>query len=111
MRLEREEFRNLAEDTLGDRELAEKWLNAPSPLFGGFSPLAACASEEGRNRASLQLLWMAGSQKEAFLQGMEESCWSDPFMRLLFRRAQVHDRTPVAFGRKASVAWSPSVKA
>ena len=56
---ERDEFSRLAQLILGNRALAEKWLNAPSPLYGGLTPLAALASVEGRRRASRQLRWMA----------------------------------------------------
>ena len=51
---------DLAVAALGNRRLAERWLTAPSPLYGGATPLDAAESLEGRDRVRRQLNWFSG---------------------------------------------------
>jgi hypothetical protein len=70
----------LAAAAIGNGALAASWLQQPSALFGGTSPLDAIATPRGRYSVRRQLAWFAG---ECF----RAAPLSDPVVELVLRRA------------------------
>jgi hypothetical protein len=82
----------LAAAAIGNGALAASWLQQPSALFGGTSPLDAIATPRGRYSVRRQLAWFAGEcfraapLFESDRDGLA-GLLSDPVVDLVLRRA------------------------
>jgi hypothetical protein len=74
---------------LGDPRLAEAWLNRPSPLLAGLSPLQGCTSEEQLILLERQLAWFAGAAAKSRPRAREaiDDVLNDPMIRMMLMRA------------------------
>ena len=82
----------LAAAAIGNDALTARWLQQPSALFGGTSPLDAIATPTGRYSVRRQLAWFAGECFRAapFFESDRDGLaglLSDPVVDLVLRRA------------------------
>jgi hypothetical protein len=83
---------DLAAASIGNDALAAHWLQQPSALFGGTSPLDAIETPWGRYSVRRQLAWFAGECFRAapFFESDRDGIaglLSDPVVELVLRRA------------------------
>lgn len=71
----------------GDRELADAWLDRPSPLYAGRSPRLASTDPEQQPRVRRQLSWLAGHRCHQVVAPELHEVLYDPIINLALASA------------------------
>jgi len=92
MSVQTSEMRAFAAAAIGDKALADRWLETPTTIVGGSTPLSALSTLEGYHRVMRQLAWFAGKPfgsptSSAQRHETVADLLSDPIMDIVLRRA------------------------